>query len=250
MHRIICLTAAALALAGSARADEKADARAIVEKAIKATGGKEKLAVDQASAVKMKGKFYSTGGGIEFTAEMLLQPPDKMHFKMDFEINAMKIKLNIVVDGKKSWRKVNDDTTELDKDGVAEALEDRHAGRVEALVPLVEDKGFELSTVGEVKVDDKPAVGVRVSHKGKRDVSLFFDKKTGLLVKSERAVKDQEQGGKERMEERLFGGYKEIGGAKRATKVDIKRDGEKFVESEMTEFESKEKIDPSEFAKP
>jgi hypothetical protein len=33
-------------------------------------------------------------------------------------------------------------------------------------------------------------------------------------------------------------------------KLTIKRDGEKFVESEVSDYEEKEKIDDSEFAKP
>src|SRR5205814_5042787 len=99
MFRIVCLTAV-VALVGAARADEKAEARAVVEKAIKAMGGKEKLATDKGSVVKVKGKFYGMGEAIDYTADMALQSPDKMRFKMDFEVNAMKITFLIVFDGK------------------------------------------------------------------------------------------------------------------------------------------------------
>src|SRR5947209_9350074 len=170
MHRIICLTVVVLATVSAARADEKAEARALIEKAIKAMGGKDKLAVDKAVTFKAKGKFYGMGEGLDYTSDFAIQPPDMLRFRMEFEAGGMKINVAIVFDGKKSWRKVNDDTTELDKDAVAEAKEDMYAGRVESLVPLLEEKGFELSTVGEVKVEDKPAIGVRVSHKGHRDV--------------------------------------------------------------------------------
>jgi hypothetical protein len=251
MYRFICTTLAALATMTLAQADEKAEARALVEKAIKAMGGKEKLAVDKGIMFKAKGKFYGMGGdGIDYTSDFTIQPPDMMRFRMEFDAGGTKINFARVFDGKKFWQKVNDMVTELGKDEVTEQKEDMHNGRVEALVPLLEDKGFELATVGEVKVDDKPAVGIRVSHKGHRDVNLFFDTKTGLLVKSERMIKDQMQGGKERTQERLFSDYKEAAGAKRPMKVVIKRDGDKFVESEATEYELKDKIDASEFAKP
>jgi hypothetical protein len=251
MYRIIYATLAALAMVSTARADEKAEARALVENAVKAMGGKEKLAVDKGIMFKAKGKFYGMGGdGLDYTSDFAIQPPDMMRFRMEFDSNGMKINVAIVFDGKKSWRKVNDMVTELGKDDIAESKEDMYAGHVEALVTLLEDKGFELSTVGEVKVEDKPAVGIRVSHKGHRDINLFFDKKSGLLVKSERMIKDQMQGGKERTQERFFSDYKEIAGAKRAMKVAIKRDGDKFVESEAMDIELKDKIDPSEFAKP
>ncbi len=250
MHKIFCLTVAIVTAAGAARADEKADARAIVEKAIKALGGKEKLSTDKAVTFKAKGKFYGMGEAIDYTSDFALQSPDKMRFRMEFEVNTMKFTVAIVFDGKKGWRKINDETKEMDKDELAEAREDMHAGRVEALVPLIDDKGYELSPVGEVKVEDQAAVGVRVSHKGHRDINLFFNKKTGLLMKSERTIKDPMMGGKERTQERLLSDYKEIGGVKHAMKVALKRDGEKYVESEISDFETKDKIDASEFAKP
>jgi hypothetical protein len=251
MDRIICTTLAALMMVTTAQASDKAEARALVEKAIEAMGGKEKLEVDKGVMFKAKGKFYGMGGdGLDYTSDFAIQPPDRMRFRMEFDAGGMKINVAIVFDGKKSWRKVNDMVTELGKDDIAESKEDMHAGRAEALVPLLEEKGFELSTVGEVKVDDRLAVGMRVSHKGHRDVNLFFDKKSGLLVKSERMIKDQMQGGKERTQERFFSDYKEVTGAKRPMKIVIKRDGDKFVESETTDFELKDRIDPSEFARP
>ncbi len=250
MSRIIGLAVAALIAVAAARADEKAEARAIVEKAVKAMGGKEKLAVDRAVAFKARGKFFGTGQETDYTMEFSHQPPEKMHIKMEFEANAMKFTFQLVFDGKKGWRKLNNDTVEMDKDAITEAKEDLYAGRVEALVPLLEDRAFELSAVGEVKVDDKPAVGIRVVHKGHRDINLYFDKKSGLLVKSERTIKDQEQGGKEKRQEKLFSDYKELGGAIRARKVVINRDDGKFIESEVTELELKDRIDPAEFAKP
>src|SRR5882724_10484184 len=101
MHRNFCLMVAVLAATGAAQADEKADARALVEKAVQTMGGKEKLAVDSATTFKMKGKFYSMGNAIDYTGEIALQPPDKSRLKMDFEINAMKITFLQVFDGKK-----------------------------------------------------------------------------------------------------------------------------------------------------
>jgi hypothetical protein len=208
MRPILCLTVLTLAAAGAARADEKSEARAILDKAIKAMGGAEKLGQQKAVTFKGKGKFYGMGAGIDYTSDFAIQPPDKVRFKMDFEVNAMKITYASVFDGKQGWVKINDQTTALDKDGVAEAKEDRYAGRVETLAPLVKDKGFELAPVGEVKVGDRAAIGIRVSQKGHRDINLFFDKKTGLLLKSERTIKDQQMGGKERLQESLFSDYK------------------------------------------
>jgi outer membrane lipoprotein-sorting protein len=247
----MCLTAVALAVAatGPARADEKADTRAVIEKAIKARGGEEKLAKMEAVTFKAKGKFYGMGEGIDYTGEWAVQPPDKTRFQLEFEANGMKFTFLWIFDGKKGWMKIADQTMEMDEEAIAEAKEETYAGRVETLVPLIKDKGFELSPLGEVKVGDQAAVGVRVSHKGHRDINLYFDKATGLPLKSERTVKDQ-MAGKERTQETLFSDFKEVGGVKHPMKLVIKRDGEKYVDTEISDLETKEKIDDSMFTKP
>jgi hypothetical protein len=68
---------------------------------------------------------------------------------------------------------------------VAEAKEQAHAGWVATLAPLKDAKRFTLATLGEIKVEDKPALGVKVSRQGPRDVDLYFDKRSGLLVRTE-----------------------------------------------------------------
>jgi hypothetical protein len=155
-----------------------------------------------------------------------------------------------VFDGKQGWMKINDNTIDLDEDAVAEAKEDIHAGRVETLVPLLKDKRFELSPLGEAKVGDHEAVGVQVAHKGHRDIKLFFDKKTGLLLKNERVIKDPMLGGQERKQETLHSDYKDVNGVKYPMKLDIKRDGEKHLEGQLTDFQTDVKIDNAVFAKP
>jgi outer membrane lipoprotein-sorting protein len=252
MRKTLCVTAVALALAAAtaARADDKTETRAVIDKAIQARGGEEKLAKVKAVTFKGKGKFYGMGEGIDYTGEWTIQPPDKLRFQIDSEANGMKFTFLWVFDGKKGWMKVGDNTMELSEEDIAEAKEDLYAGRVEMLLPLVKDKGFELSPLGEVKVEDQVAVGVRVAHKGHRDINLYFDKKTGLLLKSERTVKDQMMGGKERMQETLHSDYKDVGGVQHAMKAVIKRDGEKYVESEVSDFQTRDQIDDSAFAKP
>lgn len=250
--RTIVWTAVVLTLTGArhVRADEKADARAIIAKAVRVKGGEEKLARDKAATFKGKGKFYGMGDGTEYTGEWAVQPPDKARFRIEFEANAMKFTYLFVFAGDKGWIKLNDQTTELNEAGVAEAKEDMYAGQVERLVPLLRDKDFQLSPLGEVKIDDHPAVGVRVAHQGHRDIKLFFDKQTGLLLKSERTIKDETMGGKERVQETAYGDYRSIDGVQYPMKLVVKRDGDKYVESALSNFEPKEKLDESLFAKP
>lgn len=231
-----------------AQADDAADARALVEKAVKAQGGQEKLEKLPAHTIKLKGTFHGMGQAIPMTGELNSQGSDR--FKMDIEVEAggMKFRFVQVLAGDKGWVRMGDATSEMDKDQLAEAKEQAYAGGVANLVVL-KDKEFTLATTGEVKVNDKAALGVKVSRKGHRDVDLFFDKETGLLVKSETRVKD-EGSGQELTEENYPSEYKEVQGTKQPMKFTVKRDGKLWVEGEATEYQLTEKHDDSVFAKP
>jgi hypothetical protein len=56
--------------------------------------------------------------------------------------------------------------------------------------------------------------------------------------------------GTEFTQETILDGYKDFDGIKKATKTESKRNGEKFLEAEVTEFQVLDKVDPKTFAKP
>jgi hypothetical protein len=230
------------------RADDAAAARALVDKAVKAHGGEATLAKFPAITVAMKGTFHGMGMAIPFTGDIVTQGADQLKVDIQIEAGGQKFRVINVMNGDKGWTKFNDDVKEMSKDEVAEARHQAYAGWVATLAPL-KDKAFTLATVGEVKVDDRSAVGVKVSRKDHRDVDLYFDKESGLLVKMETRVKD-EGSGQEVTEESVMSDYKEVQGTKQAMKFTIKRDGKLYLEGEMTDVQLAEKLDASVFAKP
>jgi hypothetical protein len=250
MRRLLPLAVAALlCAAGAARADDQADARALIDKAIKAHGGGDNIEKIKAVTMTMKGKVYRDGNEIDYTGSVAAQRPDKQRVEVNFEIGNMKFTFLQVFNKDKGWIALNDTVNALDKDAVAEVLEGMHANELEALYPAP-FKDVKLSTLGEVKVEGKPALGVRVETKGRRDVSLFFDKETHQLVKSERRAKDVQAGGDEFAEEKFYSDFKEVGGVKVPYKLTIKRDGKVYIEGEITEYKPVEKVDDSQFGKP
>ena len=130
---------------------------------------------------------------------------------------------------------------------LAEAKEEAYGEWVATLLPLM-DKAFTLAPLGEIRVDQRPAAGVKVSRVGRRDVNLYFDKATGLLVKIEARVKDDD--GQEVTEETFLSDYRDVQGTKQAMKTTVKRDGKPYLESEVTECRLAEKLDDGVFAKP
>jgi hypothetical protein len=230
------------------RADDAADARAIVEKAIKAQGGLEKLSKFKAHSIKFKGDFHGMGQAIPMTGEITTQGNDKVKLDAEVEAGGMKFRVINVLAGDKGWNKVGDMLMDLDKDQIAEAREQAYAGWLATLVPLL-DKGIKLSTIGESEIENKPAMGVKVKSEGHRDVDLYFDKASGLLVKFEHRVKD-EGSGQEVTEENFSSNYKDVEGTKQPMKFLAKRDGKLFLEGEITEYLLLEKVDENTFAKP
>ena len=116
-------------------------------------------------------------------------------------------------------------------------------------MPLLKDKAYTLSALKEVKVNGKAAVGVKVAAKGHKDIELYFDKDSGLQVKTVRVSLDP-QTMKDVSYEVIYSDIKEFNGVKHATKALVNQDGKKYMEMEITEFKALDKVDEKEFAKP
>src|SRR4030095_1694149 len=122
MSRVVpFLVIAALVMASTAIADETqvAEARRVVEKALRAMGGKEKLAGVKAATFNTKGKLYWFGAGTDFTGEMAVQGLTKARTVMSFEFLGKRQTIIAVVNGDKGWVKANDVVTEIDQKTLA-----------------------------------------------------------------------------------------------------------------------------------
>ena len=230
-------------------ADDQADAKAIIEKATKAIGGGDEISKVHAVAISIKGKFHRFGDGVDYTGTIEFQAPDKQRVEIAMEVMNMKFTFKQIVNKDKGWKALNDDVTELDKEAIEELLEQRFANGVAQLNPAVL-KDAKLAPLGEITIDKKKAVGVRVESKGHRDVALFFDKETHLLLKSETRGKDIDAGGGEYAEEKFYSDYKQVGKLNIPHKVKFLRDGKPFLDSETTDYKVVDKIDDGQFKKP
>jgi hypothetical protein len=235
-----------LVLAAGVRADD--DVKAIITKAIKAHGGEEVKNKYKAGQMKVKGKIELLGG-LEFTQESSYMLPDKFKESIDMEVMGQKVHVVTVYNGKKIQIEANGKEINVE-DKVKDVIKDTlYVMKVSQMTSLLKGKDFELSALGEVKVEGKPAVGVLVKSKGQKDVSLYFNKETGLLAKVEHRTVDP-MTGNEITEERIVAEYGKTDGVPTPKKVLINHDGNKFMELEVLETKQLEKLDDSEFAKP
>jgi serine/threonine-protein kinase len=217
---------------------------AIIDKAIKAQGGMENLKRFPGLEMKSKGKFYGLGDAVDYTAEQWYQVPDRLKLSLD----GGDFKFVQVLNGKKGWVKFKDDAMEMPEAALEEGKQEMHVQGLARLL-TVTDKGLKLSSTGEMNIDGHAGIGVRIEATGYRAVTLYFDKDSGLLLKTERPVKDPSTG-KESITESLYSDYKKVGNFQIAHKIKVNRDGKTYLEGEVTEAKPTEKFDDSVFEKP
>ncbi len=222
-------------------------AQTILDQAIAAHGGEKNLTTLKAGYLQSQGTAYLPAP-VSVTNLTVYQLPD--HLKQIQEINSPTQKLRLVTGfaHEKAWMTVNGQSREVDKKILTEIGEALHLLRVNRLVALRE-KPFRLSPLPEVKVNNRPAQGLRVSLEGHRDIDLYFDRETHLLVSLAHRVPDA-RSGKEVTEVRLYSDYHSVNGVQEPKKVIIWRDGQKFLEGEVTEAQILEKVDTNIFKSP
>jgi hypothetical protein len=160
--------------------------RALIRRAIRAAGlevAGERYAVRR----KFKMQSGSLGPSIKVEATgVLSQQAGGEVGRVDLDMKFPGLtnnKMVIVSNGKKSWRSYGTQVQDLTEAELKENTRQAHQERVAALVGLLTDRRFTFTPLGESKVDRRPALGVKVSCKDRPDVSLYFDRRSGLLVK-------------------------------------------------------------------
>jgi hypothetical protein len=237
-------------LVSSLAASAQESAPAIVERAIEAQGGTAKVTKLRTMRIKVEGTTNLVSGqpNLPFTIEDTWQMPDRYKTTSTFRFQGKTFSQTQVVDGDKGWIQSDGQVQNLSEEALKEIKEQKYAEDLDRL-GFSKEKGIELSTLDEIKVDGMPAVGVLVKSKGHRDVSLYFDKASGLLVKRDQRVLDPSSD-KEVRQEVVFADYQEKGGVKHYTKIVAFRDGKQVVGGKVTEVDFLEGLDAKVFAKP
>ena len=232
-----------------ARAEEAGDGWSIIKQAIKAKGGRKTLVKHKGVSWKEEGTYFGMGDGLPYEGEVAFQSPDKFRMTIKGVLGVF----TIVFDGRQGWFRSGDNVVEMKDEQVKEQKHSQYAHGVTSLASL-KKKGFKYTvlpvTKDNAKVGEKAVVGVKVESKGRREITLYFDKKTHLLAKSAVEVFSREAGGKLVDQEILFDDYKEVDGEQFAHKITINHNGEPFIKSKIVEFKAVESLDGKLFEKP
>jgi hypothetical protein len=235
--------------AGLLRAgDNKAEIKQVLDKAIKAAGGQAKVA--RLRAVTFKGKADLTIGDeqINLNHEVSARGWDKYRVQLEVQSNGRNVTILLVMNGDKAWATEAGKVKEAKAKEIGFVRDFFYALRLPQMLPAVQkDKAFRASHLGEVKVGERGAVGLAFTRKGRPDVSVFFDKKNGLPVKS--VVRLKTPNNQEKEVELLFTDYKEFDGLKHCSKITVRVDGQDYP-TELTELQTPEQLDADLFARP
>jgi outer membrane lipoprotein-sorting protein len=222
------------------------EAEAVLDRAIKACGGQEKIAKLQV-VVKATSTITLPRGAASRSIEYQIswQRPDRV--RLEYSLGgAAKTNYVRVIDGDEAWMSLNGTVRELPKTPLSQNGPERG---VEFAAELLTFKGkdYKLTALGKVKIDDQTVVGVKVAREGVPEFTLYFDPDTNLLLKRVGTGPSPAVGGND--VEILYEDYKEAEKIKYASKVTIIRNGRK-TEMNITEFKTVDKLEDSLFKKP
>jgi len=248
MHNRL-LWSAFVVLLGGASLRAQDSARAIIERAAKAHGGLEKLARIRADRIEVKGNLYVEDKPTPFTGVTMVQLPGQYKHAIQVMTPNGIVSMVQILNGDKALVTIDGQPQRMiTPSALAEMRETFQLNRAVRLAPLLTDRGYDLTLLPEVKINDRPALGVGVTARGRKELRLYFDKEMGLLVKTEHTFDASE--GKTVRQEVYYGDFRDLGGYKRPLKLAAFREGKKVMDVELTDVKYFDKIDDAEFTKP
>ena len=167
-----CLLVGSIPTGG--RTDEPKALKRILDSALKAMGGEANLAKARAAHWRATGTYYAPGGPVSFTGEWWMQPPEQMKVVLEAG-GPSKLSRVTLLDGNRGWITAGGNTQEMNEDQLAQAREELYHHEVTSLWSL-RDPAFRLEMAGETKIEDRPAAGIKVTHAGHADITLYFDR--------------------------------------------------------------------------
>lgn len=237
-----------LLLSSALFAEEAKSARETLLRAIKAAGG-EKLLAAKALQGKSRGTLLLLGNKSPVNNEFFVQGLDQVKWSSEVTLNDKQVTAVLVIDKDKGWIKGdNAEPGTLEKKQIKAFLQGFAALRlVESLVPLT-TKEWKLSSLGELKIQDRSAIGIKAVKKGLPELDIFFDKETHLPLKAEMRI--EEPDGKDIPYTAHFSDYKKFAGRLFFTRLKVYREEMLVLEMERQEIQVKDNLPAETFAKP
>jgi hypothetical protein len=239
----IVVAAAWLGAPTAGQAGERDKALGVIDKAIKAHGGAE--ALNKAMIHSRTGAGVVTlGGEVRLRTEETVSLPERCRVILE---SQQRNRIVLVLNGDKGWTQAGGAAEEMAKAAFKEKQEELYVWWLMNLTPLVKEE-FQLKPLAAAKVNGQDASVIQVSRKDSPDVRLFFDNKSGLLVKIARRAKES---GLVVNKEYFYSDHKEFDGVKMPTKEIVVLNGSiKMSEITFDNYKILSRVEDKLFEKP
>jgi hypothetical protein len=248
MRVLPCSVFALLLLFPCVQADDQAAAAKIVDQAIKAVGGEAKSRLGEQLSMKGKATIKEGNQEIQASGELISQGTELYRFDLEVNVMGNQLKALLVLAGDEAWAKMGDQVKDAPKDEIGPIRQAFTVARTVQMLNRLKEKDVKLTPVGEMNVDGKQAVGIKVVQPNRADMDIYFDKTSHLPVKSTCRFKGPK--GQEADFEYYFTDWKELGGMKHFGRLAVKFDGMELIDIEVAEVKPLDKVPDGTFAKP
>jgi hypothetical protein len=241
--KLVAIGLCVLAGAQGARGDEKANE--FLKKCVAALGDEKKILADKKGKYQLEGSFQIQGMDVEFSMETTYDGPNKEATEMTIKVAGMEIPLRQIKNGDKVKMIVNKMEQQLPQEAIDELHQSTIQQRVIRVAPILDEKMDAKIESESTKVNGVETVVLSVRSEKLKEVKIYFDKKTLLMVKLDSEGFSQEM--KKCNQEQIFSEYKEVHGYKRPLKLEVIQDGKPFMKATGSNHQILEKVDPKLF---
>jgi hypothetical protein len=220
-----------LLLAATSAAPEPPAPRALVERALRKMGGARRVQQYPALSWRGRAKVHLPQRALELQGQWRLVPPDRARVEtQDLQGNSASLR-RLIVDGARGWAEVQGHPRPLAGDMLAHERDQFYLYHLMRLAPLL-DPPFTLSAL--------PAAadglsGVRVTHPGRPEASLFFNDEPRLARLETRITNPGS--GDEVQQVVTLSGVVEAAGLRWPRHLAITWDGQPYFDLELLEFQ-------------
>ena len=221
----------------------------IINKAIKAHGGKEHLKQMLQCHVLFNSVVYNPHGeGLKLKSKYWFKAQCRQRFEAEFEIEGKQHGMTLIVRDNQGWAKIDNGVAVIPKVNLHACQEKCHTEYIKTLYPLIEDPGYKLKLLEDKQLEGLPAVGIRISSVEHWDVDLYFSKQSYLLI----GINSKEVNGKgdEYHTFTYLSDHKDYYSLKYPTKIFRPNDNRGKLVENVEEFIPLTSIDESRFEKP